>query len=92
MSITGLYNYKDDWQDIIDRSSQIISDIIWHPNGSYFLTEINKETIISELDNRDHRNTFSILNNPFKKYYLFNKRGDKLFILTPEENFYLKIY
>ena len=86
-----LYNYKDDWQEIIDRSSKIISDIIWHPNGSYFLNEINQETIISELDTRDQRNTISLFNNPFKKYYLFNKKGDKLFVLTPQENFSLTI-
>ena len=86
-----LYNYKDDWQEIIDRSSKIISDIIWHPNGSYFLNEINQETIISELDTRDQRNTISLFNNPFKKYYLFNKKGNKLFILTPQENFSLSI-
>ena len=86
-----LYNYKDDWQEIIDRSSKIISDIIWHPNGSYFLNEINQETIISELDTRDKRNTISLFNNPFKKYYLFNKKGNKLFILTPQENFSLSI-
>ena len=86
-----LYNYKDDWQEIIDRSSKIISDIIWHPNGSYFLNEINQETIISELDTRDKRNTISLFNNPFKKYYLFNKKGNKLFILTPQENFSLTI-
>ena len=86
-----LYNYKDDWQKIIDRSSKIVSDIVWHPNGSYFLTEIDQKTIISELDTRDNRNTISILNNPFKKYYLFNKKGDKIFILTPQENFYLII-
>ena len=86
-----LYNYKEDYQEIIDRSSKIVSDIIWHPSGSYFLTEINEETIISELDTRDNRNTITILNNALKKSYIFNKKGNKLFIITPEENFYLTI-
>ena len=86
-----LYNYKEDTQNIIDRSSNIVSDIIWHPSGSCFLTEINEETIISELDTRDNRNIINLLNNPLKKYYMFNKKGDKLFIITPEENFYLTI-
>jgi hypothetical protein len=85
------YNYEQDWQELIDRSSQIVSDIVWHPNGSYFLNEINEITNITELDGRDKRNSLEILNNPLKKLYLFNSEGDQLFILTPEENFYLTI-
>lgn len=86
-----LYYYKDDWQELIDRSSQIVADLLWHPNGSYFLSEINEQTNITEIDGRDKRNSIPILNNPYKKLYIFNKKGDKLFILTPEENFYLTI-
>jgi len=86
-----LYNYKDNWQELIDRSSQIVSDILWHPNGSYFVSEINEKTRITELDYRDKRNYVELLENPWKKLYLFNSKGDKLFILTPEENFYLTI-
>lgn len=86
-----LYNFQDNWQELIDRSSQIVSELLWHPNGSYFLNEINGQTNIVEIDSRDKRNSISILDNPLKKLYLFNKKGDKLFILTPEENFYLTI-
>ena len=86
-----LYNYQDDWQELIDRSSQIVSDLLWHPNGSYFLSEINEQTNITEIDGRDKRNSVPILENPHKKLYLFNKKGNRLFILTPEENYYLTI-
>ncbi|MBT6690796.1 PEGA domain-containing protein [Candidatus Parcubacteria bacterium] len=86
-----LYNHKEDWQELIDRSSQIISDILWHPNGSYFLGEINGQTKITEIDGRDQRNIINILDNPHKKLYLFNSKGDNLFILTPEENYYLNV-
>lgn len=86
-----LYNFKDDWQELIDRSSQIISDILWHPNGSYFLSEIDGQTKITEIDGRDKRNSIDIYKDYLKKLYLFNKKGDKLFILSPEENFYLTI-
>ncbi len=86
-----LFNYKQDWQSLIDRSSNIISDLLWHPNGSYFVYESNDLTKLSELDGRDKRNTIELLNNPRKKMYLFNKKGDQLFVLTPEKNFYLTI-
>jgi hypothetical protein len=86
-----LYNYKEDWQELIDRSSQIISDILWHPNGSYFLSEINGQTKITEIDGRDQRNIIDVVENPHKKLYLFNSKGDNLFILTPEENYYLNV-
>ncbi len=86
-----LYNYQDDWQELIDRSSQIVSDLLWHPNGSYFLSEINEQTSITEIDGRDKRNSTPILNDPHKKLYLFNKKGNRLFILTPEENYYLPV-
>ena len=86
-----LYNYKEDWQELIDRSSQIISDVLWHPNGSYFLSEINGQTKITEIDERDQRNRIDVVENPHKKLYLFNNKGDNLFILTPEENYYLNV-
>lgn len=88
---TSLYNFKEDWSTLIDRSSQVVTDVLWHPNGSYFLSESAEQTYITEIDGRDKRNNINILSNPLKKLYLFNKKGDKLFILTPEENFYLTI-
>jgi hypothetical protein len=88
---TSIYNFKEDWSALIDRSSQVVTDVLWHPNGSYFLNESDDQTYITEIDGRDKRNTIDILQNPLKKLYLFNKKGDKLFILTPEENFYLTI-
>lgn len=88
---TSVYNFKEDWSTLIDRSTKIVTDVLWHPNGSYFLSESNDQTFITEVDGRDKRNTISILDNPLKKLYLFNNKGDKLFILTPEENFYLTI-
>jgi len=86
-----LFNYKEEWQDLIDRSSNIVSDIFWHPNGSYFISEINDRTLLTELDGRDKRNNIELLNNPRKKNYVFDSKGDRLFILTPEENYYLTI-
>ncbi|MFA5126435.1 MAG: PEGA domain-containing protein [Patescibacteria group bacterium] len=86
-----LYDYKNNWQSLVDRSSQVVSDVFWHPNGSYFIDEINGQTYLIEIDGRDQRNTIELLNNQLKKYYLFNKKGDRLFVLTPEENFYLTI-
>ncbi|MDD5749298.1 MAG: PEGA domain-containing protein [Patescibacteria group bacterium] len=86
-----LYNHKEDWQELIDRSSQIISELMWHPNGSYFIYESSGQTYVSELDSRDRRNIIKIIDDPRKKNYLFNRRGDKLFVLSPEENFYLTI-
>lgn len=86
-----LYNFKENWQALIDRSSQIVSDIIWHPNGSYFLSESNNIANLAEIDGRDTRNSLEIINDPHKKYYFFNRKGDQLFIITPQENFYLTI-
>jgi len=86
-----LYNYEEDWQELIDRSSNIVADILWHPNGSYFITEIENQTRLTEIDGRDRRNSILLLDNPLKKTYLFNQKGDKLFVLGAEENFSLTI-
>lgn len=88
---TILYDYNDNYKEIIDRSSQIVSEIKWHPNGSYFINEVNGVTTIYELDGRDYRNNLQLLNDPLKKMYLFNKKGDKLFVLTEEKNFSIQI-
>lgn len=86
-----LFNYKNDWQNLIDRSSNIVADVFWHPNGSYFVSEINDSTTLTELDGRDKRNNIELINNPRKKTYVFDKKGEKLFVLSPDENYYLTI-
>lgn len=86
-----LYNFNQEWQDLVDRSTQIVSDLVWHPNGSYFVSEINGQTKIAELDGRNVRNTVELLDDPHKKFYIFNKKGDRLFILTKDANYYLTI-
>ena len=86
-----IFNYEEDLQDLIDRLSNIVADVFWHPNGSYFVSEINDNTTLTELDGRDKRNNIELLNNPRKKNYVFDKKGERLFILTPEENYYLTI-
>jgi len=86
-----LFNYQEEWQDLIDRSSNIVADVFWHPNGSYFVSEINDSTTLTELDGRDRRNNIELINNPRKKSYVFDKKGEKLFIISPEENYYLNI-
>ncbi len=86
-----LYDYQDNWKDILDRSSSVVADVLWHPNGSYYLNEINGQTTIYELDGRDYRNHVVLINDPLKKMYLFNHDGSKLFVLTPQENYYLEI-
>ena len=88
---TTLYDYNNNSKEIIDRSSQIVSDIKLHPNGSYFINEIEGLTTIYELDSRNYRNNILLLDDPLKKMYLFNEKGDELYILTPKENFYLTI-
>lgn len=86
-----IFNYQEDWQDLIDRSSSIVSDVFWHPNGSYFISEINDSTTLTELDGRDKRNSIELINNPRKKSYIFDKKGERLYVITPEENYYLTI-
>jgi len=86
-----LFNYQEEWQELIDRSSNIVADVFWHPNGSYFVSEINDSTTLTELDGRDKRNNIELVNNPRKKNYVFDKKGEKLFIISPEENYYLSI-
>ena len=86
-----LFDYKNEWQNLIDRSSNIVSDVFWHPNGSYFVSEINDSTSLTELDGRDKRNSIELINNPRKKNYIFDKKGERLYIITPEENYYLTI-
>lgn len=86
-----LFDYKSHWQELIDRSSNIVSDVFWHPNGSYFVSEIESITHLTELDGRDKRNSIELLSSPRKKMYLFDKKGERLYILSPEENYYLTI-
>jgi len=66
----------------IARTSENIGDVKWL-NGDYFAYTLNGELNISEIDNRDKINSFS-LNKDSSKIF-FNGNTKKLFILDQNE-------
>jgi hypothetical protein len=67
----------------ISRFSQNIGDIKWL-NGDYFVYTLNNKVNISEIDNRDHINSFELPQSGISKIF-FNGNTKKLFLLNEEE-------
>ena len=67
----------------ISRFSQSIGDIKWL-NGDYFVYTLDNKVNISEIDNRDHINSFDIPQSEVSKIF-FNGNTKKLFLLSKEE-------
>jgi hypothetical protein len=67
----------------ISRFSQNIGDIKWL-NGDYFVYTLNDKINISEIDNRDHINSFELPQSGISKIF-FNGNTKKLFLLDEEE-------
>ncbi|MFA5208363.1 MAG: PEGA domain-containing protein [Candidatus Paceibacterota bacterium] len=67
----------------ISRFSQNIGDIKWL-NGDYFVYTLNNKINISEIDNRDHVNSFELPQSGISKIF-FNGNTKKLFLLDKEE-------
>jgi hypothetical protein len=69
----------------ISRFSQNIGDIKWL-NGDYFVYTLDNKVNISEIDNRDHINSFELPQLETSKIF-FNGNTKKLFLLNKEELF-----
>jgi len=67
----------------ISRFSQNIGDIKWL-NGDYFVYSLDGKVNISEIDNRDHINSFELPQLETSKIF-FNGTTKKLFLLNAEE-------
>ena len=67
----------------ISRFSQNINDIKWL-NGDYFVYTLGTKVNISEIDNRDHINSFELPQSETSKIF-FNGNTKKLFLLNEEE-------
>lgn len=67
----------------ISRFSQNIGDIKWL-NGDYFVYTLDNKVNISEIDNRDHINSFELPQSETSKIF-FNGNTKKLFLLNKEE-------
>jgi hypothetical protein len=67
----------------ISRFSQNINNIKWL-NGDYFIYTLNNKVNISEIDNRDHINSFELPQTETTKIF-FNGNTKKLFLLNKEE-------
>jgi hypothetical protein len=67
----------------ISRFSQNIIDAKWL-NGDYFVYGLDGKINISEIDNRDHINSFELPQSETSKIF-FNGNTKKLFLLNKEE-------
>jgi hypothetical protein len=81
------YNHDTGILQLIDRGSEALDAILWHPSGSYFLWKKGGVLSLVEIDGRNVRNTISLDAPTINTFHLiFNKKGSKIFILEPESN------
>ncbi len=86
-----LYHLRTKKLELVDRTSTPVEKLQWHPNGSYFLRSQSSQLQLIELDSRDRRNmvTLSFVSGAYES--IFSKKGDLLFMVTPQTNQVLSI-
>ncbi|MDP2586477.1 MAG: PEGA domain-containing protein [Candidatus Komeilibacteria bacterium] len=75
-------------QVFLERTSQKISRAFWHPNAVYVYAEVGNQLKLYELDSRDARNVYDILEIDPEQSGLVsaNKKGDWLFASATIDN------
>jgi hypothetical protein len=67
---------------LLNRISDKIQDVIWHPSNNYVLYSTDSYISVIELDDRDRYNITKLIKlNPIEDLFL-NEQGDSLFFLT----------
>ncbi len=89
---TSYYTADTKTVQLIDRGSEQLKTILWHPSGSYFLWQKGSTLSLVEMDGRDVRNIIP-LNTAVgdMPHLMFDKKGSKIFILEPDHNQLLTI-
>lgn len=87
----GSINLETDETHSIDRVSQKIGQILWHPGGDYILLERNDTYSLIELDSRDVQQRIPIAKNSNDAQVFFNRDGSRLFLLSQQEAVALEI-
>ncbi|MBU1130677.1 PEGA domain-containing protein [Patescibacteria group bacterium] len=69
---------------LVERTSQPIVSAFWHPNIVYIYGQTANELKVYELDNRDQRNIYTLINfeTPDNNLVFTNKKGDYLYLIA----------
>lgn len=57
-----IYNIAENKNELIERLSSPIINVLWHPEANYLISEAEKKLKLIEIDNRDEKNIYPILN------------------------------
>ncbi len=77
---------------LIDRTSNRIQQAFWHPSLSYLSMVQNNQLFILELDNRGEKRHRIFLAEVRPDYnFLYNKKGEEITIISPQEHYRLII-
>ncbi|HPD19637.1 MAG TPA: PEGA domain-containing protein [Candidatus Pacearchaeota archaeon] len=71
----------------LSRFSSTINDLAWF-NDDYFFYLLSNNLMISEIDNRDRINAFSVTNLPVKKFW-FDEKEKLIYLLSDDNKLYV---
>jgi len=77
---------------VVDRTSTLSANVLWHPSTNYFARLQNTVLDLVELDSRgDKRHVIPVGTLNPSDTYVFDPKGEYIFILTPTENYSLQL-
>lgn len=86
------YDISSHLVSVVDRTSIASTNVSWHPSTNYFARVQNTVLDLVELDSRgDKRHVVPISTIGSKDSYIFDPKGEYIFILTPEESYSLQL-
>ena len=79
-----IYYPESDESVLLERASSLIQNAFWHSGFVYVFGQIDNVLKVYELDSRDQRNVYELLNLPeiTDDNIFVNKKGDLLYLIT----------
>lgn len=87
-----IYDVTNHTTNVTDRTSIKTLHVSWHPSANYFARVQNSILDLVEIDSRgDKRHVIPIATINPTDTYIFDPKGEYIFILTPEETYSLQL-
>ena len=83
---TAIFDLTTSQKTLLDRSTETVNAVVWHPNGSYYMQHRGNELQLVELDGRDVRNSMVLATVADPYWSVFNAKGSQLYVVTPSSN------
>jgi asparagine N-glycosylation enzyme membrane subunit Stt3 len=87
----SIYFVNRDESLLLLRTSNNISNVWWHPNGTYIFYQTNDDINLIELDERDKRNNYYFSSREIDAPFIINNQGTAVYSYSHDSQTFYRI-